>query len=273
MLVALLHRKLSLEQENMEDILTSNVFGTFKYLPPRDGLLPFLRRAVFPNADAPLALVSDDAHAAFEFWPWLEEPDRESCEPDVLIRVTGPPGTAKTLILVEAKFRSGKSSEADDSVHPQDQLAREWDNLQALAAQESSTPVLIYVTADMSLPHDDIEASQQELARKRGQRGRIGWLSWRHLPSLLDGSAHEVLRDLGAALRHLNLTFFEGLSSGDAVPAVQWTFTGSAPGFSWECIAAGGVVPAVQWTFTGSVTHFSWRGIAAGDAELWRFRR
>ena len=36
MLSALLHGKLSREQENMEDILTSIVFDTLRHLPPGD---------------------------------------------------------------------------------------------------------------------------------------------------------------------------------------------------------------------------------------------
>ncbi len=42
MIPALLHGKLSREQENMEDILTSIVFGVLKHLPPELILLPWL---------------------------------------------------------------------------------------------------------------------------------------------------------------------------------------------------------------------------------------
>ena len=34
--------KLTREVENLEDLLTSNVFGVFSYLEPEVGLLPFL---------------------------------------------------------------------------------------------------------------------------------------------------------------------------------------------------------------------------------------
>jgi len=43
MLEAQLHGKLTREQENLEDILTSNVFGSIKYVPFKKGLLPILR--------------------------------------------------------------------------------------------------------------------------------------------------------------------------------------------------------------------------------------
>ena len=50
----------------------------------------------------------------------------------------------KTIILVEAKYKSGKSSEADDGEKPNDQLAREWDNLSVLARRKDLVPILIY---------------------------------------------------------------------------------------------------------------------------------
>ena len=45
MLQAMLDGKLSSSQENMEDILTSCVFGSFKYLAPNLGLGAFLKEA------------------------------------------------------------------------------------------------------------------------------------------------------------------------------------------------------------------------------------
>ena len=49
MLSALLHGKLSREQENMEDILTSIVFDVLRYLPPDQGILPFFAHASSPD--------------------------------------------------------------------------------------------------------------------------------------------------------------------------------------------------------------------------------
>jgi len=37
------------QQENMEDILTSNVFELLRYLEPKAGLLPFLRMARYSD--------------------------------------------------------------------------------------------------------------------------------------------------------------------------------------------------------------------------------
>jgi hypothetical protein len=253
MLMALLHGKLSRDQENMEDILTSNVFGILKYLPPGTALVPFLRKAVTPEQDHPLVSLSSDVEVKCEFWPWLGKSDNTGCEPDVLIRLTCP-SNKKTLILIEAKYHSGKSSEeekdpneklareqseeiaslgVDHSDEPvKDQLSREWRNLRRLAEKESAEPVLIYLTAGFVCPTEDIEASQKAL---KGEKGKISWLSWRHLPSLITDSHYEVLRDLAAALRRLDLIFFEGFSKVDTPVHIQWAFSVEPVRFDWTC--------------------------------------
>jgi hypothetical protein len=72
MLDALIKGKLSREQENMEDILTSNVFGLMKYLPPSEALIPFLKQAEDPEGCKPFEDLSSEAEAEFEFWPTIE---------------------------------------------------------------------------------------------------------------------------------------------------------------------------------------------------------
>ncbi len=51
MLAALIAGKLSRMQENMEDILTSNVFGLMQYMPAADALVPFLRNVEALSAE------------------------------------------------------------------------------------------------------------------------------------------------------------------------------------------------------------------------------
>ena len=46
LLQAQLRGKLTVEEERMEDLLTSNVFGSIKYLKPEEGLLPILQSTV-----------------------------------------------------------------------------------------------------------------------------------------------------------------------------------------------------------------------------------
>lgn len=244
MLMALLRGKLSRDQENMEDILTSNVFGVLKYLPPGNVLVPFLSKASLPEGKWPLADLPADVKVEYEFWPWLEESGCDGCEPDVLIRIACSDGK-KILVLIEAKYRSSKSSEEDEGERPNDQLAREWDNLSRLAARESAKPVLIYLTADVRCPVEDIEASQKELVSKRVEKAKICWLSWRHLPFLITDSSPEILRDLVGVLRRLNLTFFEGFSRVAAPARIQWTFSGKPARFDWTCLQ----IEELKWGF------------------------
>ena len=91
MLMALLKGKLSREQENMEDILTSNVFGLFQYLPPSEGLLPFLAQTEGEGMSRPLASLKDatDATAQYDFWPQWTDASGAACER--LIRPAAPP--------------------------------------------------------------------------------------------------------------------------------------------------------------------------------------
>ena len=124
MLAALIKGKLSREQENMEDILTSNVFGLIKYLPPSEALIPFLKQAEDPEGCRPFEDLSSGVVVEFEFWPMIEEAGCKRCEPDLILRIRDDNGLR--LVFVEAKYLSGKSSEEDFSfTEPCDQLARE----------------------------------------------------------------------------------------------------------------------------------------------------
>lgn len=250
--MALLRGKLSRDQENMEDVLTSNVFGVLKYIPLEAALIPFLSKARTPGGEFPLASLSSYAEATFEFWPWLEEPNCTPCEPDLLIRINYPHGE-KILVLIEAKYRSGKSSEeepntscAQSELPPKDQLSREWKNLKSLAEKESAQPVLIYLTADIGCPTEEIEASQQALENRKQVRGTICWLSWRHLPAIIVNSEHEMLRDLAAVLHRLSLIFLGGFSKFVSPGPIRWTFVSRKIKFNWGNAFTFG---HLQWEF------------------------
>lgn len=155
MIEALLHGKLSRDQENMEDTLTSNVFGLIKYVEPEQALFSFLAGAQDLSRSKPLTFLQQAScdFINYEFWPRWSEADCYGCEPDVVIRVHLK-GDRRLVILIEAKYHSGKSSVADQELErPNDQLAREWDNLVHLAQRERAQPILIYLTAVVHLCH------------------------------------------------------------------------------------------------------------------------
>src|ERR671913_1988041 len=86
--------------------------GAFQYLPTGELLLDFLSWACSLYGKYPLVNLSLESRIHFEFWPWLTEAGFASCQPDVLIRIDPPEGDG-FLVLIEAKYRSGKSSERE----------------------------------------------------------------------------------------------------------------------------------------------------------------
>ena len=184
MFAAQLHRKLNREEESLEDLLTSNVFGIWRYLPAEAGLFQFLSTA--RNA-AGAKLLVERADRVMTFWPWLTEKAAHRVQPDLLIEI-GNQSETDLLLLVESKYLSGKSSFPDDGPLPSDQLAREMDNLRRIANRRGIEEyALLYVTADTAFPHTDIQESTEELAAKTGDGDseRFYWTSWRYLPGPL----------------------------------------------------------------------------------------
>lgn len=246
MLQALLKGKLSREQENMEDILTSNVFGLLKYVPPGEGLLNYLALAEDEDGNQPLKYLRSLNEASqdsisYEFWPWWEELDCYGCEPDVVISLKIS-AQKKLLVLIEAKYLSGKSSEADEAYDiPTDQLAREWDNLSVRSNKSDECPVLIYLTAHYAYPYQDINNAISEFREKRlnSVSPVIYWLSWRHLYKVCENSQHPVLNDIKLLLGRLGLKFFDGIAL-DYVN-VPWSFEVV---FDWQAVSG---IQKINW--------------------------
>ena len=101
-----LHGKLSQEQEDQEDILTSNVFSFFKYADRREFLYHYLLLLNLPVS------AEDALKAEFIFWPRFDD----HTEPD-LVLIVGP-----YYLLIEAKYHSGFGQETKQREH---QIIRE----------------------------------------------------------------------------------------------------------------------------------------------------
>ena len=241
MIEALLHGKLSHRQENMEDILTSNVFGLLQYVSPELGLFKFLAEATTCEGDQPLKRLTSDCVVRrdaieYEFWPfWAEGNGDAGCEPDVVVFI--PCDDAMSYLLgIEAKYRSGKSSEADEEADcPTDQLAREWHGLVQRARSRNARPLLVYLTADVNCPKDQIHSSVAD-CRKRAAcptEPVIAWLTWRQLSRLFQRAADRHLRDIADLAKKMNLIFFEGISPLASI-RVDWRFEALAPQWRFE---------------------------------------
>ncbi len=234
MIEAFIHGKLTAQQENMEDMLTSCIFGSLRLLPPIQGLIPFFQLAEPFECDGEqfrsgLSIDVDREDVDYHFWPWLKSPHSVGCEPDLLITIK----PCKMLILVESKLFSGKSTTADEGASPMDQLAREWDNLIEVAMAAQLDPVLVYITTDLAMPRTDLHDAFQEFRSKRAlaAKPRFYWLSWRHLFSVPHDSLGVINRCV-SLLRRLDLEPFA--SWKNVLPLPPYSPSYESVSFRWN---------------------------------------
>lgn len=269
MLEAMLHGKLTREEEGLEDLLTSNTFGLMKYLPPEAMLIPFLSLAKDPLTDHRLAnwLQGTPKVERFRFWPPLSHPDCISCEPDVDIVFLHADGT-RTWVLIEAKYRSGKSSEAMVGTEkPNDQLAREFDNLKSISQEKGiERCAVVYLTTVYTCPQNELDESVNEYKRKRGSNPYLYWLSWRMLYDVLESADfpdNGILEDLRKLMLNLNLTMFRRLRFGD-LNKPEWSFERVPRYWSWDVLKP-------EWAFTHM--ELSWNWCPFQKPEKWHFEK
>jgi hypothetical protein len=264
---AVLHGKLTREEEGMEDLLTSNTFGLMKYLPPKAVLIPFLSLARNFENQKLSGLLGDAIEVEhLHFWPFLAHPDCIGCEPDVDLLFRGKHGK-RTWILIEAKYRSGKSSAAsEEDERPNDQLAREFDNLKKLSQKKKiSRYALVYLTTDYTCPRVELKESINEYKKKRGLRPDIYWLSWRMLFDALETvNIHEdqIVKDLTALLTRLNLTMFRRLRIS-GLRKVKWGFERILKRWYWKALKP-------KWSFARREIAWTWRPFQ--EHERWHFQ-
>lgn len=213
MTIAEIHGKLS-PHEAGEDLLTSDVFGACKYLPPELGLIPFLSQAVNSEGESMSHLLQNTQSVEYYFWPKTTKLRRES---DIVI-ILHKENEKNLVIVVECKYHSTKHNiegEAETEKHLDeesrrsgDQLADQYDEIcknnialdqQALNAVKSSgeNKYLVYVTAHYAFPSPDIQETENELLARgydEKQLKNLYWVSWRsayaafkHVKELLDG--------------------------------------------------------------------------------------
>jgi len=258
MIEALLEGKLSEEQENMEDVLTSMVFGAFRREKAASGLLPFICLA--EPCEGSIPLPNEYIHCTakyddYEFWPrWPTYGNVAACEPDLVIEINIP-NSKNILLLIEVKYQSGKSSEASTQELIMDQLAKEWLHLCKRAETCECMPWLIYLTADIACPRKDIENAIKEINEK-GPKGDkslkldISWLSWRCLSELFDSdsddSASTALKDISKLVRYLGLNYYKGVSGHSSLPESYFRFDRPFTNFQWQYAP----IPLTHWMYS-----------------------
>lgn len=175
MYLAELRGKLSRDQENKEDLLTSNVFSFLKYTPRDIFLYEYLNYLSVPVTK------NDACDAKFLFWPTYND----HTEPDVVIIV------GEYYLLFEAKLYSGFGEETAITA---DQLSREFSGGLSEARNSNKEFRLIAITADHIRPKDSF------LALPDGFQKHLIWTSWQDYAFFLS-SILETRLDLAKEVR------------------------------------------------------------------------
>lgn len=239
MTIAEIHGKLS-PYEHMEDLLTSDVFSTFKYLDVNNGLIPFLKKATAFEDNAPPDFLEDIVEADYVFWPRTTYLNREL---DVLIILTKKNGSTIS-VLIEAKYHSGKSNTyreegtTDKENNPLehldgDQLAELFKELQDgniyignplirdKYIQSAGSRYLFFVTAQYASPRHDIDETFKVLEKKQylnQNNHNFFWVNWHCIIDVIDEVNSRETWKTAPSLRYLLSDLKELLERKDLVP-------------------------------------------------------
>lgn len=256
MIPALVRGKLSREQENLEDLLTSMVFGQLRYLDYGSGLFRLFSHVDSEEFRGCLPPPNEPVDVDYNFWPWLTASGCMGCEPDVIVTLRSS-GTVRTSILVEAKHLSEKSSiQEPDNPLVTDQLAKEWMCLVRHCELHGGRPLLLYLTAHHGRPLDDFAQATEELqtkwpdfARRHPIQG--GWLSWRHISKAFANPVGLAQEDLVALAERMDFHFFEGIRVIHPNPGALWKFS--------HVFRFGSLAELMRRASTSTKTHWQWR--------------
>ena len=259
MTIAELHGKLSPERitganERMEDLLTSDVFGTMKYAGWQHGFLDWLLQAepapIYPSPP-PIKnylLQGEIKCLEYSFWPRL----KNNREPDLALLICFETGNF-LLILVEAKYFSGTSDwESDEEVNPLgltgNQIADQVQGIKAMAERDifkwfepseaiqnlnidtRINKIHLFLTIHTILPNDDYEYAGKHISGSWPVDSY--WLSWKSLAKCVkvplgqkNKGTKALLKDMGDLLKRKCLIPFNGFSME------PWRTIHEKPGF------------------------------------------
>jgi hypothetical protein len=264
MTIAELRGKLSPDREGgvyerLEDLLTSDVFGTMQYLGGGSGFASWLASAVRPASQGGVVsrlgdiVPPDKIHSIrFAFWPTL----RNGREPDVALLIEMDDAQA-ILVFIEAKYFSGMSDsevpgDLDDRGRTGNQIVDQVRGAMDIGHEELSRwfdwsgsvsicdMIHLLVTRDTRLPSDIYEDANRQLAAPWPIQPF--WLSWTSLRAYLEPYRHHgdpgpsaLVEDLIKLLEHKDLVPFAGFQ------LVAWRGAVTMPRFwreEWWCNAA-----------------------------------
>ena len=230
MLLAEIHGKVYEPVRNVEDMLTSEVFGHLRYVSPRvfwERLFSFSLNVSLDGPPQSLASVcaaqgcrvSSYSDLRIFFWPSYRGED----EPDLLLCFSG--GSQRPLLLlIEAKLWSGKSNSRKG-----DQLVRYLSALADPSGFNISLPKDAFCAVVYLTPHDSAEeiiesvncsanpvASARSLFRCQWQD--IILAAQETMSEECTSQVRTILHDIIAFLRCRNLEYFRGFTAVENLP-------------------------------------------------------
>jgi len=244
-----------------EDVLTSSVIGSMRYLSSPSFFVELLNNSFNGNGEA-LHVDGTIKKITYLFWERLE-----NSEPDVLVMLENEDATYH-VICIEAKFLSGKYSKEDETVDlmerknfQRDQLARELEDLHSsnfykyvsIPPSKVNDISLIYLTNDTSIPHVELLDSSVH-ARLPDAEKKMFWLSWSMIYSTVCewipyGTAQDqcILYDLKLLLEKKGLNSFSGLSRLEEVEKNCWVYSKASSQYRWDVLSE---VVCDAWKYT-----------------------
>jgi hypothetical protein len=209
-------------EADIEDVLTSAVFGSLCYLDDTENsaglclLKEFLEKARFVYSDEKNSTfkekVKEIQWVKYKFWPTLG-----GKEPDLIIECHGKNYEGKDYkwtLIIEAKYGAPKSGTGEEfesdsinsdgeSTEYNDQLAVYY-KLQKKEDNEGELYIL-YVTHHTAFPTDDIKSSLESLEKMKLEvkvNDKLGWLPWRELSPLIQEKINELGKDEERSYKH-----------------------------------------------------------------------
>ena len=179
--------------ERLEDVLTADVFGAYRYLPLEYGLIPFLSHAKDERGLSLSDFLATHAvtleslnYARILFWPRLED----QSEPDLLILLGTSPHDLQVALMVEAKFYSTQheiEKAGTRSSQIGHYLIQHHCGAYGLSIDSEGVPPLrplLFLTRDAKPPHQDLSRARGEVRAALPGLTEEGiglfWCSWAH---------------------------------------------------------------------------------------------
>lgn len=221
----------SLGYEYTEDILTSTVFGTLKYIRSDMILIPFVESAFLYNEQRTTLWQKLNSEGIelrcyqkveYAFWTW----NQNKGEPDlILIFKNHVHGLDDLLLVIEAKFKSGKSGTEEN-----DQLVRYFEAINndieiftepSVSSFKGKKGYIVYLTEAEA--YSDINATTKIIESRYPKiKENVFHLRWHQLYKTLDimdkyytSFEKSIADDLKKYLEKLGLRDFSGISLPD----------------------------------------------------------